>query len=282
MNKRIVVRVFNAICLLSGVFLLITLPLVMIAGQYWKATRPCFFQYLIGLVPIVCSIIIFILSALPGKLKVTSKHLNIEKFVESLLILAFCFAALDFFFEFRIEYFGAFGLLSSDMEKFLTLMFYVLLLMFFKTKHYYVRVAAVIVGVINIIYIPVFRNLYYPKPFNLSEIEFMMPFVVWILALYLFSSLERAVFSGIPKSNISTEAYYIGRFFDSEGKCYALLHSKDLIAMFLYSFETGEKQEVNSFTSLPDIFQSASDDIRFYSELRELELEEFKNEKDLA
>ena len=282
MNKRIIVRMFNAICLLSSVFLLMTLPLVMIAGQYWKATRLCFFQYLMGQVPIVCSIIIFVLSALPGKLKVTSKLLNIEKLLESLLILAFIFSALDFFFEMRIEYAGAFGLLSSDMEKLLTMIFQLLLLLFFKTKHYYVRVAAVIVGVINIIYIPVFRNLYYPKPFTLREVEYMLPFVVWIFALCCFTSVERAVFSGIPKSKISTEEYYIGRFFDSEGKCYALLHSKYLITISVYSFETGEKQEVNSFTSLPDIFQSASDNIRFYSELRELELEEYKNEKDLV
>ena len=283
MNKRIIVRIWNAICLFSAMFLLFCLPFITSHGQYWKATRPCFFEYLIGLVPIVCSIVIFVISALPAELKVTSKNLDVKKWVDSLLIISMVFAGLNFFFEMRVEYAGAFGVLSLDMEKFLTLLFYVLLFSFFKTSRYYLRMCTIIVGVLNIIYIPVFNNLFYPKPFSLREVCYMLPFVVYLLATCTFVSLERAVFSAVPAKQITTNDYLIGRYIESDGRSYALFHSAKYFAdVSLYSYDTGKIWRVRAFTEEPTIFNSEKEYLEFSSQLRNLELEEYKNGKNLV
>ena len=115
MKKRILIHAYNVISLLSAILIAICLPIVVIMGEYWKATRPCLMMFLFSIVPIVCSSFIFFLSALPGKWKV--KHIDVRRILESVLIICCCFSALDFFFEMRIEYIGFFGLLSADMEK---------------------------------------------------------------------------------------------------------------------------------------------------------------------
>ena len=283
MNKRIIVRIFNTLCLLSAIFLLVAFPPVIIAGQYWKATRPCFLQFLFGQVPIACAMVLFLISACPARIKVNPKFPDVEKWIDSLLILSCCFAALDFFFLMRIEFFGGFSLLSPDMEKLLALMFYGLVYLFFKTKNYYLRITAMIVGVINIIYIPVYNNLFYENNvFTIFEVSRMLPFFVYILMLSLFVSLERAVFSTVPSKRISSSEYFIGRHIASDGSSYALLmHSRYLTDISLYSFKSGNKWRAHSLTHRPDEYITKNDQIELYTQLRKIRREEYKNNKEL-
>lgn len=281
MKKRILIHAYNVISLLSAILIAICLPIVVIMGEYWKATRPCLMMFLFSIVPIVCSSFIFFLSALPGEWKV--KHFDVRRILESVLIICCCFSALDFFFEMRIEYIGFFGLLSADMEKLLSLAFYIILLLFLKTNHYYWRFATIVIGTANIIYIPVFNNLFFHKPFNLREVCFMLPFFIWILALCLFTSLEHSVYSSIPAKRVSEDEYYIGRFIDSENNCYAILQSfyRESKPLYIYSFKRDKKWEISSFITDTEILKSKEDEKLFCDTMNTCIIENYKNEKDL-